>query len=176
MNIDAQLEDLIRTSGYGDTTYHQFLHKLVLKTRPKSVLEVGSFYGSTAIVFYRAMQEYMPCPKLSLIDNAELLDPTVLGETMRRFGVAADITIGKDTDNIPYRPAELIHLDAAHDVEGVTRELDLAHLHRPSCIVVHDMNNAEVSTAVGRFVATHLEDYNMSLHTEVFHHCAVLTR
>ena len=131
-----------------------FMYGIVRLLRPRTIVEVGTNTGVSAIVFAKALQDCHILGKITTID----IDPVVLNKARAQVKQAQleryiEIVEGNSLDTLPRilkvaSPIDLCFLDGNHSFETVNAEFEMVRAH---CryILLHD---ASLFEGVKRFV------------------------
>lgn len=153
-----------------------FLYGLVFTTRPKVVVELGTWHGYTAICMAKAMQFWHKKkgekynPLLITIDNYKHCRFITTEANFILHDVANYIyAICADTtkmDNFRHDdPINLLFMDACHTYEGLEREYSVwfPHLAPDALVLIHDYHhpNGEVAAWVQEFAVRENQAYTL---------------
>lgn len=166
-----KIKHLIKLSDYKDETYHNFIKHLLEKHRPKSILEVGVWFGSSLFL----MAEHCKDTPIIAIDKKIKQSVKLY---INRNGVK-NITVYEENDivGLSKHRGEFVHLDADHTFEWMLNELlEIQKWETlPNVVLIHDLICPTVHDAVKKFMEGREDIWNYEEVPEVFNGCMVLT-
>lgn len=153
-----------------------FLYGLVFTTRPKVVVELGTWHGYTAICMAKAMQfwgkkkggKYKPM--LFTVDNyehvtMEQVDLNIGKHDLMQYIYNVSGDTGELGKQFEYDPIDLLFMDASHTYEGLEREHSVwfPHLAKGALVLIHDYHhpNGEVAAWVQEFAVREKQAYTL---------------
>ena len=171
-----KLYDELRSIPNNNRDLGIFLYGLVFTTRPKVVVELGTWHGYTAICMAKAMQFWHKKkgekyrPTLITVDNYEhssmLTTETnfILHDVANYiYAICADTT--KHGEYYQGDPIDLLFMDASHTYEGLEREHSVwfPHLAKSALVLIHDYHhhNGEVAAWVQEFAVREKQAYTL---------------
>ena len=164
--------ELLKVSGFEDDGYHKLLASLVEHYKPKSILELGVRFGSTAI----AMGVVCP-PDIPIT----LIDPVIKTEAvlfMDKFDLKPKLIEGEYLEELPKITAEFVHIDPdLLDIHIFSQLFTISKWElQPQVIVIHSTADPEIKLQILEFMASNLEKWDVAIVTNVVNGAMVLIR
>lgn len=155
--------------------YHGFkedylvLQTLIIKHKPKSMLEIGTNTGNGVRCIHHAMSQYMKEPSVFSLD----LDYETMCQNSAQYPLDADGNdrVGSDARHISYiqlrgdsltfnyreYPCEGYYIDGEHTTIHAKQETFLILSCKPKIIIYHDTDMPEVMDGILQGIAIHPE-------------------